>query len=108
VNDLELLSDLRMVGSSGHAMLFRQRFGNLPATHDGLISVAVLDDKVVYVSSTHLRLVAITNQCMGGPAFQGDQDNDPLNNSDCTTDASTTANMIRVAEIEAFSSTNGQ
>ncbi len=46
-----------------------------------------------------------TNQCRGGPAYRGDQDNDPLNNSDRTTDAPSQGNRIRVAEVEAFSTT---
>src|SRR6266568_1110572 len=41
-----------MVGSDGHAVLFRQTFNGLPATHDGLITVGVVDGKVAYVSSS--------------------------------------------------------
>jgi hypothetical protein len=57
------------------------------------------------ITATHLRLVALTNQCQGGPGFQGAQDSDPLNNSDCTTGNSTQGNRIRVTELQAFSST---
>jgi hypothetical protein len=53
--------------------------------------------------ATHLRLVADTNQCQGAPAYQGDQDNDPQNNSDCTTGNSGQANLIRVAEVQVCS-----
>lgn len=52
VNNLELLNDSPMVGSDGHAVLFRQTFGGLPATQDGLISVGVTGGKVAYVSSS--------------------------------------------------------
>jgi Fungalysin metallopeptidase (M36) len=41
--------------------------------------------------ATHLRLVVETNQCTGGSQFQGDQDADPVNNSDC--DSNTAANL---------------
>jgi len=56
-------------------------------------------------TATHLRLVALTNQCQGGPGFQGVQDSDPANNSDCTTGNSTQGDRIRVTEVQGFSST---
>src|SRR5262245_29716586 len=34
-------------------------------------------------TATHVRLVVDANQCTGQESFHGDQDNDPLNNSDC-------------------------
>ena len=52
VANLELLNDSPMVGSNGHAVLFRQTFGGLPATQDGLITVGVVDGRVAYVSSS--------------------------------------------------------
>ena len=56
---------------------------------------------VTPTSVTHLRLVVLSNQCTGGPDFQGDQDNDPTNNSDCVS-GSTSGESVRVAELEAF------
>jgi extracellular elastinolytic metalloproteinase len=44
----------------------------------------------------------ISNQCTGGPAYQGDQDADPTNNSDCPTD-SEEDDVVRAAELEVFS-----
>jgi extracellular elastinolytic metalloproteinase len=52
VSNLELLNDSPLVGSAGHAVLFRQRFGGLAATQDGLITVGVVNGNVSYVSST--------------------------------------------------------
>jgi extracellular elastinolytic metalloproteinase len=52
--------------------------------------------------ATHLRLVVLDNQCTGGPAYQGDQDNDPLNNSDCQSGSVHDGN-VRAASLEAFS-----
>jgi extracellular elastinolytic metalloproteinase len=43
----------------------------------------------------------LSNQCTGGPDFQGDQDNDPTNDSDCVS-GSTSGESVRVAELEAF------
>jgi hypothetical protein len=52
VSNLQLLNDSPMVGSDGHAVLFRQTFGGLPATQDGLITVGVVDGNVAYASSS--------------------------------------------------------
>jgi extracellular elastinolytic metalloproteinase len=34
-------------------------------------------------TATHVQLRVLTNQCTGNAAFQGEQDNDPLNGTDC-------------------------
>jgi hypothetical protein len=54
--------------------------------------------------ATHLRLVVKTNQCTGGPAFQGDQDADPAVNADCDSNvaANSSRNFVRAAELQAF------
>ncbi|HST49840.1 M36 family metallopeptidase [Jatrophihabitans sp.] len=52
VDALPLLNDQRTAGGAGHAVLFRQQYGSLPAAQDGLIDVSVTGDKVVYVSSS--------------------------------------------------------
>jgi hypothetical protein len=54
------------------------------------------------VRATHLRFVVLSNQCTGGPDFQGDQDADPTNNSDCVT-GSSEGQEVSAAELEAFS-----
>jgi extracellular elastinolytic metalloproteinase len=50
VDSLELLYDAPL--GAGSAVLFRQRFGHLPAVHDGLVALAVSDGAVHYVSSS--------------------------------------------------------
>ncbi len=52
-------------------------------------------------AATHLRLVALENQCTGQAGFAGEQDNDPLNDTDCKS-ASTRDESVRAAELEAF------
>ncbi len=52
LSNLELLNDQKMAGYAGHSVLFRQKFGDLPAAQDGLIAVGVVGDKVFYVSSS--------------------------------------------------------
>jgi hypothetical protein len=48
-----------------------------------------------------VRFVVLTNQCVGNPAFLGDQDQDPGNDSDCS--ASAIANQVRAAELQLLS-----
>ena len=55
--------------------------------------------------ATHLRFVVKTSQCTGaGSGFQGDQDADPINNSDCDSNVATnsTRNLVRSAELQVF------
>ncbi|CAA9370402.1 MAG: hypothetical protein AVDCRST_MAG21-598 [uncultured Nocardioidaceae bacterium] len=52
-------------------------------------------------AATHVRLVALENQCTGQAGFAGEQDNDPLNDTDCKT-ASDRDESVRAAELEVF------
>ena len=54
------------------------------------------------VQATHVKLRVLHNQCTGTPAYQGDQDNDPNNNSDCVS-GSARDNEVRAAELQVFS-----
>ncbi|MET4077892.1 M36 family metallopeptidase [Janibacter sp. UYMM211] len=51
--------------------------------------------------ATHVKVELVTNQCSGGPAFQGEQDNDPNNATDCTTAYSGAAKMA-VTEVQVL------
>jgi extracellular elastinolytic metalloproteinase len=57
-------------------------------------------------NATHLRLVAKTTQCTGGPDFQGEQDADPATHTDCDSAVPSNASwrFVRAAELQAFSS----
>jgi extracellular elastinolytic metalloproteinase len=59
--------------------------------------------------ATHLQLRAVTSQCTGGPAYQGDQELTPAN-TDCDTGvaANSTRRFVRTAEIQAFSDDSTQ
>src|SRR3954468_12991304 len=48
----QLVNDSPLVGSAGHAVVFRQTFGGLAATQDGMIAVGVVGGKIAYVSSS--------------------------------------------------------
>ena len=51
--------------------------------------------------ATHLRVQVLTNQCTGTPAYAGDQDDDPLNVTDCAA-GSVQDDNVRIAEFQAF------
>jgi hypothetical protein len=51
--------------------------------------------------ATHLRIEVLTNQCTGTPDYAGDQDDDPLNVTDCAA-GSTQDDNVRIAEFQAF------
>jgi extracellular elastinolytic metalloproteinase len=52
-------------------------------------------------TATQIRFTVLDNQCTGGPAFQGEQDADPLNATDCDT-ASDQGTVLHAAEFEVF------
>ncbi|HEU6446428.1 MAG TPA: M36 family metallopeptidase [Gaiellaceae bacterium] len=56
--------------------------------------------------ATHIKFVVKTNQCTGGPAFQGNQDADPANNADCDTNVpvGNARDMVRSTELQVFRS----
>jgi hypothetical protein len=54
------------------------------------------------VRATHLRLVVRNSQCTGGPAYQGEQDADPFNATDCNKDGPAATRFVRVAEVQAY------
>jgi extracellular elastinolytic metalloproteinase len=54
------------------------------------------------VKATHLRIVARNSQCTGGPAYQGEQDADPANATDCNSAGPAATHFVRVAEVQAF------
>jgi len=52
--------------------------------------------------ATHLRLLVRASQCTGGPDFQGEQDADPYNATDCDTAGPAGSRFVRAAEFQAF------
>jgi hypothetical protein len=60
--------------------------------------------------ATHVQFVVLNNQCTGNPHYQGEQDNDPANITDCRLGSPSGGfpprnNEVRAAEVQAFSST---
>jgi extracellular elastinolytic metalloproteinase len=67
------------------------------------------------VAATHVRFIVLDNQCTGNPDYHGEQDDDPLNHTDCRTPTSGSPNPppgslpardqeVRAAELQVFSS----
>jgi hypothetical protein len=63
--------------------------------------------EVPTTTATHVMLVVLNNQCTGNEHFQGEQDNDPPNTTDCRTGVVGVlpgrANDVRAAELEVLS-----
>jgi extracellular elastinolytic metalloproteinase len=55
------------------------------------------------VQATHVRIVVRSSQCTAGPAYQGEQDADPANATDCNEAGPASTHFVRVAELQAFS-----
>ncbi|HUR16592.1 MAG TPA: M36 family metallopeptidase [Candidatus Limnocylindrales bacterium] len=56
-------------------------------------------------NATHVQLRVVSNQCTAtGTGFRGDQDADPLNDSDCVTGSDADLD-VKAAELQVFSST---
>jgi extracellular elastinolytic metalloproteinase len=51
--------------------------------------------------ATHVRLRVLANQCTGTPGYQGDQDDDPRNTTDCD-EGSVQDDNVRAAELQVF------
>jgi hypothetical protein len=54
------------------------------------------------VKATHVRIVVRSSQCTAGPAYQGEQDQDAANATDCNSAGPAATRFVRVAELQAF------
>ena len=80
-----------------------QRIGRVPI-HRAAATCAGADHPSFVIpntKATHLRIEVLTNQCTGTPAYAGDQDDDPLNVTDCAA-GSVQDDNVRIAEFQAF------
>ncbi len=57
--------------------------------------------KIKPTRASALRLITLENQCTGYAGYAGEQDNDPLNDTDCKT-ASDRGTIVHAAEFQAF------
>ena len=86
---------------------FRPAFTSAPDAFPGAAPRPVAPElkmrsfDIPQTAATHLRLQLDTNQCQGGPQFQGEQDADPANATDCTT-AYAGAQTIAVTEVQVL------
>ncbi len=63
--------------------------------------LALKQFSVTPTRATHLRLEVVATQCTGAPDYAGDQDDDPLNVTDCTTGSAQALN-VRASEFQVF------
>ena len=75
---------------STNGLVFNRVFTSGPAAFPGDTPRPVAPELILRsfdlpstVSATHVRIVVLENQCTGNTAFQGVQDADPLNGTDC-------------------------
>jgi extracellular elastinolytic metalloproteinase len=100
---------------SGYQVAYRSADDAFPADVPRPVAPMLLMREFAFspVQATHLRLVVRSSQCTGGPAYQGEQDADPLNATDCNAvvepsdppiaSSSPATRFVRVAEVQAFS-----
>jgi extracellular elastinolytic metalloproteinase len=57
-------------------------------------------------AATHVQIRVVTNQCTGQVSFQGEQDNDPQNVTDCRVGTGTVLprrdRTVLIAELQVF------
>jgi extracellular elastinolytic metalloproteinase len=58
--------------------------------------------KIKESAARAVRLVVLENQCTGGPAYAGERDNDPTNDTDCKA-ASDRGTIVHASELQVFS-----
>jgi uncharacterized membrane protein len=51
--------------------------------------------------ATHVKFIALENQCTGFAGYAGEQDNDPTSGTDCKADSDADLS-VRAAELELF------
>jgi hypothetical protein len=100
---------------SGYTKVYTSADDAFPGDSPRPIAPQLIDrsfDLPSAVPATNLALVVRTNQCSGGPGYQGEQDNDPATTTDCDTVSNTDLNgglvnwfFVRAAEFEAFTTT---
>ncbi|HKH11880.1 MAG TPA: hypothetical protein VKA73_12145 [Rubrobacter sp.] len=114
---LRFENDTPLQDSDGHAVLFRQQFGDLAAVKDGSVIVGLTGSAeggwdVVYVSSSlseNTGIAATGTRLTGKQAWlqaangagQSDPDADPANNSNCPS-GSDQDEVVRAAELQVF------
>ena len=94
VDNAELVLRPGMTASA--TIISEKRTGVLLAPNLALREFDVPDTK-----ATHVRFVALENQCTGFAGYAGELDNDPLNETDCAA-ASDADLSVRAAELQLF------
>jgi extracellular elastinolytic metalloproteinase len=91
------------VASKGWKRILRSQNDAFPAVNPRPVAPDLIlrNWSVPTTTATHVRFVVRDNQCTGQRSFQGDQDNDPQNNSDCRVGDPGTPYPARNTEVHA-------
>ncbi len=92
------------VDGSGFNRIYTSAADAFPADAPRPVAPALLLREFTFspVQATHLQLRVPRSQCQSGPAFQGEQDADPDNATDCNIAGSDATKFVRAAELQAF------
>jgi extracellular elastinolytic metalloproteinase len=90
--------------NAGFSRVYASGADAFPADAPRPVSPALLLREFTFspIQATHLQLVTRQSQCTGGPAFQGEQDADPHNATDCDAAGPASTRFVRAAELQAF------
>jgi len=91
-------------GNAGFNRVYASASDAFPADAPRPVAPALLLREFTFspIQATHLQLVTRQSQCTGGPAFQGEQDADPFNVTDCNSAGAASTRFVRAAELQAF------
>jgi hypothetical protein len=95
-------------GNAGFNRIYASAADFFPADAPRPVSPMLLLREFTFspVQATHLQLRVRNSQCTGGPVYQGEQDADPHNATDCNTAGPATTRYVRAAELQAFGTTS--
>jgi hypothetical protein len=95
-------------GNAGFNRIYASAADFFPADAPRPVSPMLLLREFTFspVQATHLQLRVRNSQCTGGPVYQGEQDADPHNLTDCNAAGPETTRYVRAAELQAFGTTS--
>jgi hypothetical protein len=94
--------------TAGFTRIFRSGADAFPGDNPRPVQPALIlrSFDVPRSAATHVQIRVVTNQCTGQVSFQGEQDNDPQNVTDCRVGTGTVLprrdRTVRIAELQVF------
>jgi extracellular elastinolytic metalloproteinase len=94
--------------AAGFTRIYRSPVDAFPGDNPRPVQPALIlrSFAVPRTAATHLQIRVVTNQCTGQVSFQGEQDNDPPNVTDCRVGTGTVLprrdRTVRISELQVF------